>query len=182
MENRGNTLTGIRKTMKNLRYFAILSLLSSFLALSNVFAAGEPGEFMSWGAGARSLGMANAYTGVADDVYATYWNPAALGALQNNEIGAFHAGLWEDTIYDFLAYVHPILDKGTFGISVIRLYSGGADKRDDNNVSLGTFANQQMALGASYGTNIYSNKVFWGVTGKYISMSLDTFSQNRFFF
>ena len=166
--------------MRTPRYITIGLLI--MLGANTAFAAGEAGKFLSWGAGARSLGMANAYTGVVDDVYATYWNPAALGTLQNKEVGAFHATLWEDTIYDFLAYAHPVLDKGTFGVSVIRLYSGGADKRDDNNVSLGTFANQQMAVGASYGTNVYNNKVFWGVTGKYINMTLDTFSQTGFSF
>jgi len=67
---------------------------------------------------------------------------------------------------------------GRFGSS--RLFSGGADKRDDNNVSLGTFDNQQMALGFSYGTGIYKDKLFWGATGKYINMTLDTFSQTGF--
>jgi len=147
-----------------------------------VFGAGEPGEFMSWGAGARSLGMANAYTGVVDDVYATYWNPAVLGTLQYKEVGAFNAALWEDTQYSFLGYVHPVLNKGAFGASVVRLYSGGAEKRDDNNVLTGSFANEQLAAGLSYGTDIYENKIFWGATGKYINMSLDTFSQTGFTF
>ena len=152
------------------------------LGVSTVFGAGEPGKFLSWGAGARSLGMAGAFTGVVDDVYGTYWNPAVLGTLQYKEIGAFNAALWEDTSYSFAGYVHPVLSKGTLGASVIRLYSGGAEKRDDDNVLTGDFSNQQMAVGFSYGNAITDNKIYWGATGRYINMTLDTFSQTGFTF
>lgn len=159
-----------------------MAVLLSFAAPNISFGAGEPGKFMSWGAGARSLGMANAFTGIVDDAYAAYWNPAALGTLQHKEIGAFHALLWEDTAYSFVAYAHPLLDKGTLAVSVVRLYSGDAEKRDEYNVQNGVFANQQMALGLSYGANVYENRVFWGVSGKYLNMTLDSFVQNGFTF
>ncbi|MGA9116762.1 MAG: outer membrane protein transport protein [Bacteroidota bacterium] len=42
------------------------------------------------GVGARSLGMGNAYTGVANDFSALYWNPAGLAQL---EYGEFSLGL-----------------------------------------------------------------------------------------
>jgi hypothetical protein len=37
------------------------------------------------GVGARSLGMGNAYTGVASDFSALYWNPAGLAQMQASE-------------------------------------------------------------------------------------------------
>ena len=44
------------------------------------------------GVGARSLGMGNAYTGVASDFSALYWNPAGLAQMQHGEfsIGLSH--------------------------------------------------------------------------------------------
>ena len=42
------------------------------------------------GVGARSLGMGNAYTGVANDFSALYWNPAGLAQM---EYGEFSFGL-----------------------------------------------------------------------------------------
>lgn len=38
------------------------------------------------GVGARSLGLGMAYTGVANDFSATYWNPAGLGQLRMSEM------------------------------------------------------------------------------------------------
>jgi long-subunit fatty acid transport protein len=46
--------------------------------------------FSGYGVGARSLGMGNAYTGVANDYSAIYWNPAGLAQLQASE---FSVGL-----------------------------------------------------------------------------------------
>ncbi len=37
------------------------------------------------GVGARSLGMGNAYTGVANDYSALYWNPAGLAQIEHSE-------------------------------------------------------------------------------------------------
>ena len=37
------------------------------------------------GIGARSLGMGNAYTGVASDFSAIYWNPAGLAQMEHGE-------------------------------------------------------------------------------------------------
>jgi hypothetical protein len=45
------------------------------------------------GVGARALGMGGAYTGVANDYSALYWNPAGLAQVRMNE---FSAGLSTD--------------------------------------------------------------------------------------
>jgi long-subunit fatty acid transport protein len=43
-------------------------------------------SFPGMGIGARSLGMGMAYTSVANDYSATYWNPAGLGQAKMNEV------------------------------------------------------------------------------------------------
>lgn len=49
----------------------------------------------SYGVGARAIGMGGAYTAVADDVYAPYWNPA--GIVQTPHFGlTFGAGFQGD--------------------------------------------------------------------------------------
>ncbi len=126
------------------------------------------------------MGMGDAAVATTTDVYAPYWNPGALGKVEQKEIGAFHAMLWEETSFSFLSYVQPSL-KGTLGASFIRLYSGGAEKRDINNVKQGSFADQQMALAAAYGMQVYE-KLYWGFGGKYVNASIDTYSRNNLTF
>jgi len=44
----------------------------------------------TWGVGARAMGMGGAYTAVADDYSALFYNPAGLAQLENSEIlGSF---------------------------------------------------------------------------------------------
>ena len=165
--------------MKTLTVLVGLFLLTTSYELPPAYAAGEPGLFMYGGVGGRAMGLGGAYTGIVNDSFATYYNPGALGMLEYKEIGTFQSILFEDTQFTFLSYVHPTLNKGVYGVSVTRLFSGGADKRDDNNVDVGSFNDSQMAVGISYGRNIYKD-VYWGVTAKYLNHSIDTFTQNAF--
>jgi len=111
--------------------FYALVLISLTLTPSISYAAatgGQPGQFLSWGAGARSLGMGKAFYAVSDDASATYWNPAGLTQLDRKEVMALHVNLFADTSYDFLSYVHPTPNLGVFGVNLTRLYSGGFEK------------------------------------------------------
>jgi len=133
---------------------------------------GQPGAFLSWGAGARSLGMGKAFVSIADDASATYWNPAGLAQIDRKEVTALHAILWADTIYDFISYVHPISGIGTVGGSLTRLYSGKFEGRDDYNNPTHEFSDSQTAFGASYGKQIV-DVLALGASVKYVTHSLD---------
>lgn len=142
---------------------------------------GQPGAFLSWGAGARSLGMGKAFVSIADDASATYWNPAGLAQIDRKEITALHAILWADTMYDFISYVHPITGMGTVGGSITRLYSGKFDGRDENNISTHEFSDSQTALGASYGKQIV-DVLALGASIKYVTHNLDEHKNGNFTF
>lgn len=72
--------------------------------------AGQAGEFLRWGVGARALGLGRAYTSIAEDASALYWNPAGLGSL--TEIGAtvmfMHTPLTEGASFNYLAGGIPV--------------------------------------------------------------------------
>ncbi len=86
------------------------------------------GAFMENGGGARALGMGGAFTAVADDPSATFWNPAGLANLGQKEILLMHSERFGDLIdRDFVSYTQPVdwnifggADSG-IGLSVIRL-------------------------------------------------------------
>ena len=70
-------------------------------------------------AGARPMGMAGAFTGIADDVNAIYWNPAGLRVVEKLEAMGMTTrlfGLKELTYYLFGAMV-PTKKIGAFGLS-----------------------------------------------------------------
>lgn len=172
-----------RQRKKYSLIFAIITLSVLLYSMPQVAwckaSGGQPGAFLSWGAGARSLGMGKAFVSIADDASATYWNPAGLAQIDRKEITALHAILWADTIYDFISYVHPITGIGTVGGSITRLYSGKFDGRDDKNIATHEFSDSQTALGASYGKQIV-DVLALGASIKYVTHSLDDHKNGNF--
>ncbi len=71
--------------------FSCVIACAAALALTTIQAHGQFPEdalrlgLSGAGVGSRSLGMGNAYTGVANDFSAIYWNPAGLAQLQSSE-------------------------------------------------------------------------------------------------
>ncbi len=169
------------------------AFLAAVAAGPRVWAAGgqggAPGQFLSWGAGARSMGMGKAFTAVADDASATYWNPAAMVQMERKELQAMHVSLFEDTSFDFVSYVHPTARAGTLGLNFTRLVSGGFEKiaitLDPTSQEivklqkLGDFSDINQAYGISYGRQFVENMSI-GVTGKVINHTIDDFRQNFF--
>jgi hypothetical protein len=98
------------------------------LAPAGASAAKYAGSFMEDGGGARALGMGGAFTAVADDPSAAFWNPAGLSGLEGCGLLVMHAEQFGDLVdRDYAAYARPVdwsLLGGTeagFAISAIRL-------------------------------------------------------------
>ena len=115
---------------------------------------GLEGDFLSWGAGARALGLGKAYVALATDSSAAYWNPAGLAFAERSEVGALHAILWEGANYDFLGVALPTLSSGTFGWFGSLLSVGGLEGRNDDNDITGTFGVTKFGTGLAYGTEL----------------------------
>lgn len=72
--------------------------------------AGQAGEFLRYGVGAKALGLGRAFTSVADDASAPYWNPAGLSALSRSG-GSFmfmYLPLKEGASFNYLAGGIPL--------------------------------------------------------------------------
>jgi len=186
--------------IKNMKFSsAVKTLIAStfciFLAASLIFApakgfatgtGGAPGQFLSWGAGARSLAMGKAFLAISDDASATYWNPAAMTQIDRKEITALHATLFEDTSFDFISYVHPTPTLGVLGVNLTRLVSGGFEKIsitiDPTSQeivkleTLGEFSDEHSAYTLAYGRK-FSEHMSVGLSAKKIDHTIDTFQQ-----
>lgn len=161
--------------------FTVVFLLSPF-SFAKGGSGGQAGQFLSYGAGARSLAMGGAFYAIADDASATYWNPAGLAQIERKELMAMQASLFEQTTLSFFSYVYPNASRGTFGISMTQLVSSGFEKIDVKYKSngdilsienTGSFADQQQAIGLSWGKKLTSNYSI-GVTAKNVTRTLDT--------
>ena len=104
----------------------------------------------NFGFGARALSLGNAFTAMADDPTAVYWNPAGLEFIDQQSLTLFHSSLWASTNYDFLGYVFPTFNLGTFGLGLGRIAVGDIQERSEDGVPLNKFSLQEFNLFFSY--------------------------------
>ncbi len=112
----------------------MLLLLVPAIASAQTFGK-YAGEFMTIGIGGRALGVGSAYTALANDVTAGYWNPAGLARIEYPQIAISHDERYGNLInYDYAAFAFPSgansinpesqekeYNAASFGISIIRL-------------------------------------------------------------
>ena len=112
------------KTMKNkIRKFPVyIFLCIIFVQGLNAQDGGTESTF-SLGFGARAIGLGQAYTALAQDPTAVFWNPAGLEFIDQQSATFFHTTLFDATHFDFLGYTYPTLDLGSFGFGIGQISS-----------------------------------------------------------
>lgn len=122
------------------------------------------------GVGARVVGLGNAYTAVADDVYSVYYNPAGLATLDRPQLGTTYSRLFtglsdnSNLQNSFLAYASPIRrgTQGAYGLAW-------------NYFTLDSLY-KEMSMYGSYGRQLFPQAVpgalFGGLSLKYLNRSI----------
>ena len=109
-------------------------LVAAWLAACSVALGegGAPGDFLNYAIAPRSLGMGKAFTAIADDVQACYFNPAGLFQLNAQEVMLGHSQLYGARL-EYVGFALPTRDAGTFAVSLINFGSEGIDSRSPEN-------------------------------------------------
>ena len=130
-------------------------VLSLLLALTkSVVAQSVAGAiFLLIAPGARAGGKGEAQVAVANDAYASYWNPAGLGFLDGQELALMHVnwlpGLADDLYYEFFAFSKKYPTLGTVGVHLIFLNLGEQIRTSETGDELGTFTSYMTAFALS---------------------------------
>lgn len=180
------------------RFGAIILFLSLTVAsYSQTTTAKYGGEFLALGVGGRALGMGGAYSAVANDVTAGYWNPAGLASMNYPQISLMHEELFGDLVnYNYAAFAMPYGKDMSLGISLIRLSVDGIPDTREALVDKSTgqviyditnpnarldpdrikqFSNTDYALFLSFAKR-HSGKLYWGVNAKIIRREIAEYS------
>lgn len=135
-------------------------------------------QFLKLGAGARAAGMGDAYSSVADDANATYWNPAGLAQVQNKELSFMHNSYLQDTQYQYASGVIPFRTSG-LGMFIQRLDLGTIDRYSAADTKDGSFTAGSMAAGVGVGMKVREDLMV-GFNVKYIQESIENESATSF--
>lgn len=142
------------------RFIIVIALLMAVASSALGQDAGQPGEFLRYGVGGRALGMGRAFTAVADDASAIYWNPGGLAGLYQKGFNLMFmsADLYGGTKYSYWAAGIPLtefhirspvfrnLSYWSLGIGYVRLSTGGFEARNEKNIPGAEFSDVQDAL------------------------------------
>lgn len=155
--------------------FFVLFLFSTSAFAVDTGQAGLDIAVLEAGVGARALGMGGAFTAIADNSDAPYWNPAGLSQIKHNEISAMQTKLSTDADHYYVSYVTPFL-AGGLGISWIQIGMGSITQTGTTDAfndvqNLGIFSYFSNAYMLAYGQNITDN-ISFGITAKYLTSDM----------
>jgi len=133
--------------------------------------------------GSRAAAMGGAFTAVASDVSAIYWNPAGLVHISCAQLTGMHSERFAGMVnMDFIAGSIPVQEKAAMGIGYFRLGTDNIPKTRLENMNQPLspenrpyvekyLQDQESALFFSY-SKILSSNLYWGTSIKVISRSM----------
>jgi len=147
------------------------------LTLPSQADAGDPGDagalFLRFGVGARAAGMGEAFTAVALDASALYWNPGAMSAVLSTNLMFTHTEYFQSVRVEQLSLTHET-DYGTLGLSFVGLYMDDMDRYEDipSSIPLGTFSAYDVSFALGFSRYIVPN-VALGLAVKPVFQKID---------
>lgn len=135
-----------------MRNLLILSIFISSLLTQSAWASSKGtsgGIILKLPVGARVIGMAEAFTGVADDINSIYYNPAGLVNLKKKEIVCSYSDGVLDVNHGFLGYGQKIR-KGYAGASISTLQAGDMTVYKEDGSTYKINAGRDYLLSLSY--------------------------------
>jgi long-subunit fatty acid transport protein len=176
--------------MKTVHQVTKLILLAAvFLALP-VFGQGvdkiaQTGmKWLSIPVGARASALGGAYTAVANDASAVFWNPAGLALSDGGHVFLSQTRWIADINANAGAASFNVENLGVFGVHVLAVdwgtlhgtrFSGGAELFEET----GEFSPESWALGASFARRV-SDKFSFGGNLKFVHENLGTTLEGAF--
>ena len=123
--------------------------------------------FLKIGVGAEAIGMGESQVAAADDLYASYWNPAGLAKLQKPQLALMHNEWFAGINHEFVGVALPFGNIGTLGASASFLSFGELQGRDAEGNETKIFRPYDLAVIFSYARN-FGSSIAFGANAKFL--------------
>ena len=129
-------------------------------------------KFLSIEVGSNAVGMGGAYTSIANDATAMFWNPAGLSFHDTKEVYFNHANWIADISFDYFGITFPMNNKSVLGFNLTSVTMDEMEVTRYGNENTGeTFRAADYAIGSAYALNL-TDRFSVGFNGKYIQQSI----------
>ncbi len=128
--------------------------------------------FLKLGAGARAIGLGDAYTAVSGDASSIYWNPAGTVGVENIDVLLMHSEWFEGIRYE---YIGGVKSDGTqaFGAAIVGLYVDDLERREGPTADpIGHFGVFDFAFTGTYARKL-TEYLDVGAGAKYLFEKID---------
>lgn len=130
--------------------------------------------FMKIGVGSRPVALGQAFTGVADDVNALFYNPAGLALDCPYELGVTACQMLQGVSYLTGGLAVPFARR--FGAGLAAGFLSASDiRRDELGQELGSFVLNDLIAGPGFAVQPF-RKLAVGGTGKFVYSRIDSFA------
>ncbi len=153
---------------------ALLLLLLSGIPLGAQGGGGAV-AFLQRPVGVAGISLGGAFTSVASDPSALFWNPAGITQSQHFRAMTSYAILTLDQRQNFVGATMPILPLVSFGAGWVNYSVDAIDRRDDTGAKIGEFSSSDNAFILSIARKFpFRNRASMsiGASGKYLYSSL----------
>ncbi|MFC1608394.1 PorV/PorQ family protein, partial [Candidatus Latescibacterota bacterium] len=123
------------------------------------------GEFLRMGAGARALGMGNAYSAVDGDIFSYYYNPAGLSSMTNRQLALSFRYLANDRYFKDIVFGTKIGPDASFALSWINAGTNDIMGRDLNGRPTGSLADSRNSFAVTFSKQFHP-RVSVGINAK----------------
>lgn len=162
----------MRKAINSIAFITLLLTLIASAMFAQDGSAGQAGELLRSGIGARSFSMGRAYTVMPNGGDGLVWNPAGLGKLGRWELHLMHAQGYVDSRLEYGSFALPISNLGGFGVGFANEGVSKIDGRDAFNRSTGDLTWGESVVMLGWGRAFMQNKFYAGLTGKYVMKNM----------
>ncbi len=132
-------------------------------------------SFLKINVGARPVAMGGAFTGLADDENALYYNPAGIVSLERHGIILGYHNYFVDLQSGLVGYIHMFREKYFVAGQIYYLNYGDFTETDNLCNILGEFGGGDVAVAATFAMRHREN-LFVGATAKLIYEKVHVYS------
>lgn len=162
--------------------FTLLFLTGSVVSAGEVTKTGTTAaKFLSIGVGPRAIAMGGAFTSVADDATAMYWNPSGIALINKYQVVFTQSNWIADVKVNYIGVTIPGGSIGTFGVNITALTMDDMLVTTEQNPE-GTgdkFSAGDYAFGLTYARMLYENFMI-GINAKYVRQDISNSSASSF--
>ncbi|MEA3500681.1 MAG: PorV/PorQ family protein, partial [Candidatus Marinimicrobia bacterium] len=164
----------------------ILLIFSILLAMNFGFAQDKVGTaaapFLGIPIGGKAIAMGGAFTSIADDATALFWNPGAVSRVKKHDISVSQTDHFLDTKHKYFGVSIMVSPQDAIGIHFNNFDYGDREPVTTINEPNGTgeyWEASDLAIGLSYSRNI-TDRFSIGGTVKYIEQNIWHESASQF--